>query len=195
MSAHESVDASSNDAATQSKLYESLRKKAQDDLDAESHEVPKSHPLESFFVGGLVFTALVLCSYNVIARLFAPEYLLDFVEEFQVYMVIWAVFLSLGTLTLMDRHVKSDFFVNMFPPKLKVALGWFSDILGLGFAIVIVYYGFLVAHQAWEFGDVSTTMLRTPLWIYFAALPGGGVVMAIAYAVRLLRKVSALKEQ
>lgn len=195
MSASESATASSTEAAAESKLYESLRKKAQDDLDAESHEVPKSHPLESFFVGGLAFTALVLCSYNVIARLFAPGYMLDFVEEFQVYMVIWAVFLSLGTLTLMDRHVKSDFFVNMFPPQFKVALGWFSDILGLGFAIVIVYYGFLVAHQAWDFGDVSTTMLRTPLWIYFAALPAGGVVMAIAYAVRLVRKVSALKEQ
>jgi C4-dicarboxylate transporter, DctQ subunit len=177
-----------------SKLYESLRKKAQDDLDAEAHAVPESHPLETFFVGGLTFVALVLCSYNVIARLFAPSFMLDFVEEFQVYMVVWAVFLSLGTLTLMDRHVKSDFFVNMFPPKLRVALGWFSDILGLGFAIVIAYYGFLVAHQAWEFGDVSTTLLRTPLWIFFAALPGGAVVMAIAYAVRLLRKFSAIKE-
>jgi C4-dicarboxylate transporter, DctQ subunit len=181
--------------ASESKLYESLRKKAQDDLDAEAHAVPKSHPIETFFVGGLTFTALILCSYNVIARLFAPSMLLDFVEEFQVYMVVWAVFLSLGTLTLLDRHVKSDFFVNMFPTKMRLALGWSSDILGLGFAIVISYYGILVAHQAWEFGDVSTTLLRTPLWIYFAALPGGGVVMGIAYAVRLSRRFTELKEQ
>jgi TRAP-type C4-dicarboxylate transport system permease small subunit len=176
----------------QSRLYESLHKKAQEDLDAEAHEVPPSGPIESFFVGGLAFLALALCSYNVIARHIAPEYILDFVEEFQVYMVIWAVFLSLGTLTLLDRHVKSDFFVNMFPPAMQTALGWFSDILGVIFSVVILYYGFLVAYQAWEFGDVSTTMLRTPLWIYFAALPAGGLVMGVAYIIRLSRKFVAL---
>lgn len=172
-----------------SRLYESLRKKAQDDLEAEAHAVPPSHPLETFFVGGLAFLALVLCSYNVLARLFFPQHLLDFVEEFQVYMVIWAVFLSLGTLTMMDRHVKSDFFVNMFSPPLKIAVAWLADILGLIFSVAIAYYGFEVAYQAHEYGDVSTTMLRTPLWIYFAALPAGGVVMGIAYIIRIKRKL------
>lgn len=177
-----------------SKLYESLRQKAEEDLQAEAHEVPPSSLLESTVVGGLAFLALALCAYNVIARLFATDFILDFVEEFQVYMMIWAVFLSLGTLTLMDRHVKSDFFVNMFPPKVKTVVGWFSDFLGVVFSLVIVYYGYQVAYQAYDFGDVSTTMLRTPLWIYFAALPAGGLVMGIAYIVRLSRKFTALKE-
>lgn len=181
------------EAGTTSKVYESLRQKAEEDLQAESHDVPQASLLESTVVGGLAFTALFLCAYNVIARHVATDWILDFVEEFQVYMMIWAVFLSLGTLTLMDRHVKSDFFVNMFPPKLKTAVGWFSDILGVIFSVGLVYYGYQVAYQAYDFGDVSTTMLRTPLWIYFAALPAGGVVMGIAYAVRLLRKFAAAK--
>ncbi len=176
-----------------SKVYESLRQKAQEDLQAEAHELPPASPLESAVVGGLAFLALVLCAYNVIARHLAPEWILDFVEEFQVYMMIWAVFLSLGTLTLIDRHVKSDFFVNMFPPKLKTVVAWFSDILGVLFCVVITYYGFEVAYQAYDYGDVSTTMLRTPLWIYFAALPAGGVVMGIAYLIRIKRKFAALK--
>lgn len=172
-----------------SRVYESLRKKAQEDLEAEANEVPASHPLETFFVGGLVFVALLLCSYNVLSRLFFPEWILDFVEEFQVYMVVWAVFLSLGTLTLMDRHVKSDFFINMFPPRLKVAVGWLADILGLIFSITILYFGYEVAYQAHEYGDVATTMLRTPLWIYFAALPAGGFVMGVAYIIRVKRRL------
>ncbi|UOD49511.1 TRAP transporter small permease [Orrella daihaiensis] len=188
------IENTTQSEGTTSKVYESLRQKAEEDLQAEAHEVPPSSFLESTVVGGLAFLALFLCAYNVVARLFAPDFILDFVEEFQVYMMIWAVFLSLGTLTLMDRHVKSDFFVNMFPPKLKTAVGWFSDILGVIFSVVIVYYGFEVAYQAHEFGDVSTTMFRTPLWIYFAALPAGGLVMGIAYLVRLSRKLTALKE-
>lgn len=176
-----------------SKIQEALRQRAQADLDAESHAVPPSHPLETFFVGGLATIALFLCAYNVIARHYFPALLLDFVEEFQVYMVIWAVFLSLGSLTLMDRHVKSDFFVNMFPPRMQTAVAWLADGLGLIFCLGLVYYGFLVAYQAWDFGDVSTTELRMPLWIYFAALPAGGLVMAIAYVVRLSRKITASK--
>jgi len=170
------------------KLYETLRQKAEADLKAEAHGVPESHPIESLVVGGLATLALAMCSYNVIVRLTVPSWTLDFVEEVQVYMVIWAVFLSLGTVTLMDRHVKSDFFINMFPPKLKHGVEVMADVLGLFFCVLATYYGVVVAHQAWEFGDVSTTVLRVPLWIYFAALPGGTFVMGIAYAVRLYRK-------
>lgn len=177
------------------KLYETLRQKAQADLEAEAHDVPESHPIESIVVGGLTALALGLCSYNVIVRLIAPSWTLDFVEEVQVYMVIWAIFLSLGTVTLMDRHVKSDFFINMFPPKLKHSVELLADILGLIFSVFAVYYGSAVAYQAWDFGDVSTTVLRVPLWIYFAALPGGALVMSIAYVVRLGRKLGKREPQ
>ncbi len=174
--------------STGNRLFETLRQKAQADLEAEAHEVPKSHPIEALVVGGLATLALVMCSYNVIVRLTAPSLTLDFVEEVQVYMVIWAVFLSLGTLTLMDRHVKSDFFINMFPPNLKYGVEVLADVLGLIFSVFAVYFGSAVAYQAWDFGDVSTTMLRIPLWIYFAAFPGGAFVMGLAYIVRLYRK-------
>ncbi len=91
---------------TGNRLYETLRQKAQADLEAEAHAVPKSHPIEALVVGGLATLALAMCSYNVIVRLTEPSLTLDFVEEVQVYMVIWAVFLSLGNVTLLDRHVK-----------------------------------------------------------------------------------------
>lgn len=180
---------------TGNRLYETLRQKAQADLEAEAHAVPKSHPIEALVVGGLATLALAMCSYNVIVRWVAPSLTLDFVEEVQVYMVIWAVFLSLGTLTLLDRHVKSDFFINMFPPKLKKSVELLADVLGLFFCVCALYYGGVVAHQAWEFGDVSTTALRIPLWIYFAALPGGAFVMGIAYLIRLYRKWCKREQQ
>jgi TRAP-type C4-dicarboxylate transport system permease small subunit len=177
------------------RLYETLRQKAQADLEAEAHEVAQSHPIEALIVGGLATLALAMCSYNVIVRLTVPSWTLDFVEEVQVYMVIWAVFLSLGTVTLMDRHVKSDFFINLFPPKLKHGVEIFSDVLGLIFCVFSVYFGSAVAYQAWDYGDVSTTMLRIPLWIYFAAFPGGALVMGLAYFVRLYRRFIKREQQ
>ncbi len=177
------------------KIYETLRQRAQADLDAESHHVAESHPIESFVVGGVATIALTLCSYNVIMRLVAPSWTLDFVEEVQVYMVIWAVFLCLGSLTLMDRHIKSDFFVNMFSLKMQNMVSFAADVLGLIFSIGLVYFGGVVAYQSWEFNDVSTTMLRMPLWIYFAALPTGAFFMMLAYVVRLGRRVHKRSDQ
>lgn len=177
------------------KIYETLRQRAQADLDAESHDVVESHPIESVVVGGVATIALALCSYNVIMRLVAPSWTLDFVEEVQVYMVIWAVFLCLGSLTLMDRHIKSDFFVNMFSLKMQELIAIAADVLGLIFSVGLVYFGGVVAYQSWEFNDVSTTMLRMPLWIYFAALPVGAFFMMIAYVVRLARRVHKRSDQ
>jgi len=130
----------------------------------------------------------LMCAYNVIVRYFVPHLVFDFVDEVQVYLIIWAVFLSLGSLTLMDRHVKSDFFVNMFPVAIQQVITRSVEVIGLCFSLMLVYYGGQVAYQAYDFGDVSTTMLRTPLWIYFAALPAGALVMAFAFALRLLRR-------
>lgn len=168
-----------------------MNDKSNNNLHIESQEI-SSNFIESFFVGGLSFLALCFCLYNILARHIAPDYILDFVEEVQVYMMIWAVFLSLGTLTLSDKHIKSEFFINMFSSKIKTVVSWFSDILGILFSIIIVYYGYEVTYQAYNYGDVSLSVLRTPLWIYFASLPVGGIVILVSYTIRLKRKLTMM---
>lgn len=149
--------------------------------------------LEEVLVGGLGFLALLVCSYNVFMRYFAPHLALEAADEIQVYLVIWAVFLALGLVTAADRHVRADLFVAMFPAKLRRALGIFGELLGLAFALLLLGTGAAITWQTYTYGDVSTTSLRFPLWIYGAALPVGALLMAVAYAVRcinLFRKKS-----
>ena len=83
--------------------------------------------------------------------------------------------------------MKADLFVNMFPPAVRKWLEVFSDLLGLSFALLLVAYGGAIAWQAWSYGDLSTTTLRFPLWIYISALPVGALVMAVSYVVRIVR--------
>ncbi|HZW51069.1 MAG TPA: TRAP transporter small permease subunit, partial [Rudaea sp.] len=95
--------------------------------------------------------------------------------------------------TAADRHVRADLFVAMFPAKLRRALGIFGELLGLAFALLLLGTGVAITWQTYSYGDVSTTSLRFPLWIYGAALPVGALLMVIAYAVRcinLFRKKS-----
>lgn len=175
----------------QSAVYQALQHKAAADLaqkEGEAHQ-PLWLRIESLLVGGLAVGALLLCSYNVAVRYFHPAWTLELVDEVQVYVIVWAIFLSLGAVTVADRHVKADLFVAFFPAGLRRASEVFIDLLGLAFAGTLLWYGGVVAYQSWSYGDVSITSLRFPLWIYVAALPAGGLTLALGYLLRLRRRV------
>jgi TRAP-type C4-dicarboxylate transport system permease small subunit len=142
---------------------------------------------EELLVGGLALAALLVCSYNVFVRYFIPSLTLEAADEVQVYLVIWAVFLALGLVTAADRHVRADLFVAMFAPGFRRWVSIFGELLGLAFALLLLGYGTAVTWQTWSYGDLSTTSLRFPLWIYGAALPVGALLMAVAYAKRCLK--------
>ena len=159
---------------------------------AEAELAPHAGPrsawirLEEILVGGLALIALLVCSYNVFIRYFVPQLALEAADEIQVYLVIWAVFLALGLVTAADRHVRADLFVAMFPAKLRRVVSIFGELLGLAFALLLLGTGVAITWQTYTYGDVSTTSLRFPLWIYGAALPVGALLMAAAYAARCI---------
>ncbi len=183
------MDAKDAALAPQPAVYEALRQKAAAELAQPDEDAaqPLWLRIEDLLVGGLATAALLLCSYNVVVRYFHPAWTLELVDEVQVYVIVWAVLLSLGAVTVADRHVKADLFVTFFPPGLRRATELFIDLLGLAFAGMLLWYGATLAWQSWDYGDVSTTTLRFPLWIYFSALPAGGVALAVGYLIRLGR--------
>lgn len=145
--------------------------------------------IDSFVVGVLGIAALSLASINVALRTFAPQHAIEWGDEVQVYLVVWAVCLSFAAVTAADRHVRADLFVGMMPVPVQRALGLFGDVLGLVMAGILFWLAVLVTHESWDFGDVSTTTLRFPLWIYQAALPIGMGLMAFTYLMRVLARL------
>jgi TRAP-type C4-dicarboxylate transport system permease small subunit len=171
------------DAPEQKAVFEALAGKAAAEVHGNG-PMPGSR-FEQVLVGSIALAALALCTYNVIVRYFLPALVVEWSDEVQVYLVIWAIFLSLGLVTAADRHVKADLFVSMFSAITQRRLLLLADVLGLGFSIFLVIYGSLVTWETYDFGDVSITSLRFPLWIYAAALPVGGLLMAVRYLMRL----------
>jgi len=167
-------------------LAEALAGKAEAELSTQAAPRSAWTRFEELLVGGLALAALSVCSYNVFVRYFLPRHTLEAADEVQVYLVIWAVFLALGLVTAADRHVRADLFVAMFAPGFRRLVGIFGELLGLVFALLLLGYGTAITWQTWSYGDVSTTSLRFPLWIYSAALPVGALLMAVAYAKRCL---------
>jgi C4-dicarboxylate transporter DctQ subunit len=175
------------DASSQGAAYAALSDKAASELHVSDNI--EGTRLEQIMVGILALAALLICIYNVFVRYFYPPLTLEMSDEVQVYLVIWSVFLALGLVTAANRHVKADLFVSMFKQTTQKHLHKLSDVLGLAFSLLLVYYGTAVAWETYDYGDVSITSLRFPLWIYAAALPTGALLMGIRYALRLSHMV------
>jgi len=141
--------------------------------------------LDAVVVGGLGLAALLLASVNVLLRTFRPQAAIEWGDEVQVYLVVWAVCLSFSAVTAADRHIKADLFVGMLPQGLRHALALFGETLGLIVSLLLGWFAYQVTYETWDFGDVSTTTLRFPLWIYQASLPLGMGLMALRYLLRL----------
>lgn len=145
--------------------------------------------VDSVLIGGLGLAALLLASVNVLLRTFLPHLTIEWGDEVQVYLVVWAVCLAFGALTASGRHIRADLFVALLPAGGRAALATFADLLGLAVSAVLFWFALLATWEAWDFGDVSTTTLRFPLWIYQAALPTGMALMALRHAIRLARRL------
>ncbi len=158
---------------------------------AEQEELARPRTLldriDAVLVGGFAAAALLLCTVNVLLRTVAPQSAFDWGDEVQVYLVVWAVCLSFGAVTAADRHIKADLVVDRLPTGLQRAAHLLSDLLGFGMSLLLTWYGALVTLDGYEFGDLSTTTLRFPLWIYQLALPVGAGLMTLRYAIRLGR--------
>ncbi|MEN3291008.1 MAG: C4-dicarboxylate transporter, DctQ subunit [Burkholderiales bacterium] len=176
-----------SDAGNHETVFDALAHKAAAELSTAHAERSVWTRCEEFVIGALALAALVLCSYNVFIRYFSPRLALEASDEVQVYLVVWAILLALGLVTAADRHVKADLFVGMFPPAFRRRVAVFSELLGLGFSLLLLWYGVAITWQAWSFGDVSTTSLRFPLWIFIAALPAGAFLMSVRYVLRLIQ--------
>jgi C4-dicarboxylate transporter DctQ subunit len=48
------------------------------------------------------------------------------------------------------------------------------------------WYGWKIVETARAIDEHSSSDLQFPMWIYYAALPTGGALMAIRYAIRLI---------
>lgn len=157
------------------------------DVVSENAEEPRGllDRLDAILVGGLGMAALLLSSVNVILRAVQPHLAIEWGDEVQVYLVVWAVCLAFSAVTAKGRHIKADLFVEMMPPRLRLAVEAFGDALGLTVSLLLAYLAYRVTYEAWDFGDLSTTTLRFPIWIYQAALPVGMGLMALRYAIRL----------
>jgi len=143
--------------------------------------------IERWAIGLIGAAALLICLWQIVGRYISNELSLPWGEELSVYMIVWAAFLTASALVRDDGHVRADLLMRMLSPARQRWLEVVNCTIALVFCAGLAWYGWIVTVDAYELGEASNTMLRFPMWIYYACLPAGAVLMTLRYAARLYR--------
>lgn len=145
--------------------------------------------LEEGLAGGCAALALLLATYEIVARYFYPPLAQDWSHEVVVYLVVWAVFLTGFALVRRDRHVRADLVIRRLSPGVQRVLETVNSALALAFCLTMTWYGYEAAAFARMLDIRSDSSLLFPLYYYYLCLPVGMGLMSVGYAVRLWRYV------
>jgi C4-dicarboxylate transporter, DctQ subunit len=141
---------------------------------------------EQALVGILGLAALAFALWQVVSRYVFPQASISYAEEVIVYLLIWAIMIISDQLVRTDSHVRPDVVRNFLP---AFALRWvevFNCAAAIIFCTALTWYGWQIVETARAIDEHSSSDLQFPMWIYYAALPTGGALMAIRYATRLI---------
>jgi C4-dicarboxylate transporter DctQ subunit len=143
--------------------------------------------VESTLVGVLGAVALLTAVVQVFGRYIDPANAITWAEEVIVYIAVWAVMIAASHLVRTDGHVRPDLVLRLLRPGAQRWVEMFNCLVAIAFTSGMVWYGWQVVDTALLLDQRSSTDLQFPLWIYYAALPAGGLLMLIRYVIRLLR--------
>ncbi len=142
---------------------------------------------ERLLVGLLGAGALVIAVVQVFGRYINPAGAINWAEEVIVYVAVWAVMLVASQLVRTDGHVRPDLVLRLLPPGGQRWVEMFNCLVAIAFTAGMVWYGWRVVGTALLLDQRSSSDLQFPMWIYYAALPGGGALMLARYIIRLIR--------
>ena len=145
---------------------------------------------EQTLVGVFGLAALAFALWQIASRYFFPQDSISYAEEVIVYLLIWAIMIVSSQLVRTDGHVRPDMVLNVVPSGVARWMEVLNCVAAIIFCGALVWYGRQVVDIAVLIDERSASDLRFPMWIYYAALPAGGLLMLIRYVIRLVGMVA-----
>jgi TRAP-type C4-dicarboxylate transport system permease small subunit len=133
----------------------------------------------------LLAAMAVIIFANVVLR-YSTSQSIEWAEEVARYLMVWLTFLGAGPVLRYGGHIAVDNLQDSLPRGAAVALRWLIAALLFGFFGFMVWYGVLYVERA-QFQMTPTTQISMA-WVY-AAMPVGGLLLAVHWALILRRYV------
>jgi len=123
-----------------------------------------------------VMAALVALFFNVVLR-YGFNYTLAWSEELVREVIIYTTFIGCSAAIKNRSMIKIDALVQLVP-KLKIPLNYFSNLVTIVFALMMLVYGWKMAAMQ-VMTNQKTIIMQIPLVYLYAVLPLMGATMFI----------------
>lgn len=128
---------------------------------------------------------LALVFNEVIARYVLNKPTLYSVELSE-YLLIFVGFMAAGWVLQKNGHVRMPSVINLMPPKVRRVIDIFTSVIVLFFCAILVWQGAKSSIMAFNGGYHSSSLLNVPLWMPYAIIPTGSLLLALQMLVRIV---------
>lgn len=127
---------------------------------------------------------LLLVAHEVFVRyvLNAPT---QFSVEISEYLLVLISFFAAAHVLRRDRHVRVTFAMERMPVRVQAGVEVLSFVLLLVYCLVLIRYGGEMSWTAFVGDSRSSSLVSFPLWIPYAFIPLGGLVLALQCLLRV----------
>jgi TRAP-type C4-dicarboxylate transport system permease small subunit len=144
-------------------------------------------------VSGLGVLAMgLILAYEVVTRYFfnAPTI---WAQETATYLYMWTM-LAAASYTLQEgKHVHVDLLTERLPFRAKMLAEIGTSAIALCFCAIVTLQAYQMIAATVQFGKVSATPLRVPLWIPQSALFIGFLLLTFQFGLIFIDRVTELK--
>ena len=148
---------------------------------------------EWYLIGILLGIATFLCFIEVVRRAVfnSPT---QWAEELIRYIVIFAVFIGISSVTKKNEHIRMSVIIDLFSERKRRIIDLITASIGIVFSVTILISGIILVADAKSSETLSEFGLNMPIYIPYLALPVGGGLMSLRLIGRIIDIIAPPKE-
>jgi len=148
---------------------------------------------EWYLIGILLGIATFLCFIEVVRRS-AFNSPTQWAEELIRYIIIFAVFIGVSSVTKKNEHIRMSAIIDLFSEKKRRIIDIITASIGMVFSVIILISGIMLVADAKSSETLSEFGLNMPIYIPYLALPVGGGLMSLRLIGRIIDIIAPPKE-
>jgi TRAP-type mannitol/chloroaromatic compound transport system permease small subunit len=137
--------------------------------------------------GVMILLMAFAATYGVARRYFLhnPE---PYSYEISMMLLLWCFVLSVAALQKQERHLRGDFILSRFPPRLQFFINHIlSPGLAVACSIVLVWKGWEAAMFSLRIGELSMSSWAEPIFPVKILVPAGYSILCLVAVMQLFK--------
>jgi C4-dicarboxylate transporter DctQ subunit len=134
-----------------------------------------------------------LVFHEVVARYFFSKPTI-FSVEISEYLMTFITFMCVGWVLKQNRHVRMTLLQSRLSKRLQAYMEIFSTLLIMLFCAVIVWKGTQSVMVAYRGSYHSSSLVNFPLWISYAFIPYGTLILGLQGMVIIGKQIQRLRD-